>query len=124
VTSDGAVLELRNQTWAEHGVTHLRRCVLSDHSLDVFDEIDAGEHASLEIRVHWLIPEGADLPAVTSDSEGRLLIKHADAKSVDGWWSPHYGERLSAVSATFVTHVTGRQIVHSRFLATNLPIEP
>jgi hypothetical protein len=123
VMDDVVVFELRNQTWAEHGVTHLRRCILSPYSVDVFDEIDTGEHASLEIRVHWLIPDGTDLPSVTSDGEGRLRIKHADVDSVDGWWSPRYGERLSATSATFVTWVTGRQIVQTRFVATNLPAE-
>ena len=124
VANDVVVFELRNQTWAKRGITHIRRCVLSSQAVDVFDEIDAGEYASLEVRVHWLVPEGTDVPAVISNGEGRLLIKHADADSVDGWYSPHYGERIPAVSATFVTCVTGRQIVHSRFLATNLPVEP
>jgi hypothetical protein len=124
VTNDVVTFELYNRTWAEHGVTHLRRCVLSDDAVDVFDEVDVGEDRSLDVRVHWLLPKGTDPPAITSDGDGRLFIKHADADSVDGWWSPHYGQRLPAVSIAFVTRVTGRRIVHSRFLAANLPNEP
>ena len=36
------------------------------------DEIDAGEHASLEVHVHWLLPDGAPLPEITSDGGGRM----------------------------------------------------
>ena len=84
MTSDGVVLELSNLTWEQRGVTHVRRCVVGADSVDVIDEIDAGQHTALEVHVHWLLPDGAPSPEITSDGGGRLDIARAVADSVDG----------------------------------------
>ncbi len=120
-TADGIVLELSNETWAQRGVTHVRRCVVGANSVDVIDELDAGQHASLEVHVHWLLPEDAPSPEITSDAEGRLDIARAEVDSVVGWRSLRYGEKQPAISVTYVTRVTGHHTIRSRFLATNLP---
>ena len=121
-TTTGAELELLNETWAHHGVRHVRRLVVNGTGVDVFDDIDVGSCAPIEIRVHWLVPPGAPLPNVSSESRGRLTVVQAASDSTEGWWSPHYAERLPAVSVTYVTTLTNRATtVHSRFLATNLP---
>jgi hypothetical protein len=117
------LLELRNQTWADRGVTHVRRCVLSHAGVDVHDDIDVGAGRTLEVHVHWLIPDGASLPDMSSDGGGRLHAVRGDEDSIAGWWSPHYAERVPATSVTFVMTVAGRQTIHSRFVATNLPTE-
>jgi hypothetical protein len=122
--ADVTLLELQNHTWDGRGVTHLRRCTLSTDAVDIHDEIDVGTHAPLEVRVHWLVPDDAPLPAVSSDGGGRLLVVRAAPDSVEGWWSPHYGERRPAHSVTFVTTITSRQTIHSRFVATNLRTKP
>ena len=50
-----------------------------------------------------------------------LTVVEASPDSVEGWWAPHYAERLPAVSVTYVTTVTNHGVtVRSRFLATNL----
>jgi len=120
-TADGNVLELSNETWTQRGVTHVRRCVVGANSVDVIDEIDAGQHASLEVHVHWLLPENAPSPEITSDGGGRLDIVRAEVDSVMGWRALRYGEKQAATSVTYVTRVTGHHMIRSRFLATNLP---
>ena len=85
------------------------------------DEIDSGQHASLEVHVHWLLPDGAPLPEITSDGGGRLETARAEADSVIGWRSPYYAEKQPATSVTYVTRVTGHHTIRSRFVATNLP---
>jgi hypothetical protein len=121
-TTTGAELELVNETWAHHGVRHVRRVVVSGSSVEVFDDIDVGSCAPLDVRVHWLVPAGTMLPDVSSPIRGRLTVVQAASDSTEGWWSPHYAERLPAVSVTYVTTLTNRAAtIHSRFLATNLP---
>jgi hypothetical protein len=118
--SDGIVLEISNDTWTDRGVSHFRRCVVAADSVDVIDEIDVGQHAGLEIHVHWLLPDGAPIPEITSEAEGKLNVERSAANSVVGWRSRHYAEREPATSVTYVTRLTGRETVHSRFVATNL----
>jgi hypothetical protein len=95
--------------------------VVAANSVHVVDEIDAGEYASLEVRVHWLLPDGAPLPEITSDGGGRMETARAEAGSVIGWRSPYYAEKEPATSVTYVTRVTGHHTIRSRFVATNLP---
>jgi hypothetical protein len=120
-TADGAVLELLNETWAEHGVRHLRRVVVSDAGVDVFDDITMEQDFALEARVHWLVPPGAALPEMTGTAGGTVTVVESAPDSTEGWWSPRYAERLPAVSVTFVTTL-GREptTIHSQFVATNL----
>jgi hypothetical protein len=120
-TADGAVLELLNETWAEHGVRHLRRVVVSDVGVDVFDDITMEQDFALEARVHWLVPPGAALPEMTGTAGGTVTVVESAPDSTEGWWSPRYAERLPAVSVTFVTTL-GREptTIHSQFVATNL----
>jgi len=120
-TPDGIVLELSNETWTRRGVTHVRRCVIGTDEIEVIDEMDAGQHASLDVHLHWLLPEDAPSPEITSDGEGRLDIARAEVDSVMGWRSLRYGEKQPATSVTYVTRVTGHHTIRSRFLATNLP---
>ena len=115
------ILELQNDTWADRGVKHVRRCVLIDGAVDVYDEIDAGAHVALEIRAHWLVPDGTPQPEISSDDGGALWAVRAAPESVEGWCSPHYGERIPASSVSFVTKITGRRTIHSRIVATKLP---
>jgi len=124
IANGSVVLELLNSTWTDRGVTHLRRCVVSATGVEVVDEIDSGPHQSLEVHVHWLIPDGAPLPEITSDDAGSLDIVRAVPDSVAGWRSLHYAEREPATSVTFVIRVVGRRTIRSRFVATNLPTEP
>jgi hypothetical protein len=121
-SDDALVLELRNQTWADRGVMHQRRCILTDSTVDIFDEIDAGSLPPLEVHVHWLLPDGASLPDISTDSgSSEVSVTRASPDGIAGWWSPHYGERRAALSVSFVMTITGRQIIHTRFLATKLP---
>jgi hypothetical protein len=119
-SADRTVLELLNETWAHHGVHHLRRVVVSDAGVDVFDDVRIGHLSSLEARVHWLVPRGTPLPEMTATTDGRLIVVEAATDSTEGWWSPHYAERLPATSVAFVTTLS-RDVatIHSRFLATN-----
>lgn len=120
-TPDGAVCELVNETWMRHGVRHLRRIVVGDAGVDVFDDVDIGRWPPLEVHVHWLVPRGAALPEISATSDGRLSVVEASPDSTEGWCAPHYAERLPAVSVTYVTTLTtGVSTIHSRFLATNL----
>jgi hypothetical protein len=120
-TADRATLELLNETWAHHGVHHLRRVVVSDAGVDVFDDVRIGHLSSLDARVHWLVPRGAPLPEMTATTDGRVTIVEAAPDSTEGWWSPHYAARLPATSVAFVTTLT-RDVatIHSRFVAANL----
>ena len=120
-TADGAEVELLNETWAAHGVRHLRRIVVGNAGVEVYDDVDVGERAPLEVRLHWLVPRGAAPPEITATSGGALTVVEASPRTIEGWWSPHYGERLPAVSVSYVTTITNRTTtIHSRFLATNL----
>jgi hypothetical protein len=121
--SDGAtVVVIRNKTWEARGVTHVRRCTLEGSEVTVVDEIDTHGQA-LEVQVHWLLPEHAPLPEITAPGGGQLSVVRASTTTVEGWRSPHYGEKRAATSITFVIMVTGREVVQTRFLATNLPRE-
>jgi hypothetical protein len=120
-TLDGAVLELSNETWAQHGVRHVRRVVVGDAGVDVFDDVTV-THDSLEVRVHWLVPRGAAIPEMSASTPGRSTVTEAVSSSTEGWWSPHYAERLPAISVAYVTTITSHTAtIRSRFLATNLP---
>jgi hypothetical protein len=119
-TLDGAVLELSNETWAPQGVRHVRRVVVGDAGVDVFDDVTVS-HDSLEVRLHWLMPRGAAIPEMSSSTPGRSTVVEAVADSTEGWYSPHYAERLPAVSLAYVTTITRyTATIRSRFLATNL----
>jgi hypothetical protein len=49
-------------------------------------------------------------------------VTEAVSSSTEGWWSPHYAERLPAISVAYVTTITSHTAtIRSRFLATNLP---
>jgi hypothetical protein len=122
-SGDATTIEIQNSTWATRGLGHFRRCVLTTDSVDVFDDVDAAQ-SSLEVRVHWLIPDGAPVPAVDSTTPGELSVARGSETSVQGWRSLHYAERHAATSATFVMMVSGRATIHSRFVATNLRREP
>jgi hypothetical protein len=119
-TLDGAVLELANETWAPHGVRHIRRVVVGEAGVDVFDDVTVS-HDSLEVRVHWLVPTDAPLPEMSSSTVGRRTEVQAMSNSTEGWWSPHYAERLPAISISYVTTITTHTAtIRTRFLATNL----
>jgi hypothetical protein len=122
-SADTTTIEIRNRTWEANGLMHVRRCVLSDEAVDVFDEIDSGLR-SVDLRVHWLVPDNTPLPVIDSLNAGATSVVRASGTSVEGWRSLHYGERHAATSVTFVTTVSGRATIHSRFVATNLRREP
>jgi hypothetical protein len=119
---EATTLDIWNGTWEARGLSHGRRCVLNDDSVDVFDDIDSG-HNAVEVHVHWLLPDGASLPTIESTNGGTVSLVRASETSVEGWRSLHDAERHAAMSVTFVTTVSGRATVHSRFMATNLPRE-
>ena len=122
-SADATTVEIRNRTWESRGLTHLRRCVLTDDVVDVFDEVDSGQ-SSVELRVHWLIPDGASVPTIESGNTGAVSVVRASETSVEGWRSLYYAERHAATSVTFVITANGRAAIHSRFVATNLRREP
>jgi Heparinase II/III-like protein/Heparinase II/III N-terminus len=122
-SADTMTIEIRNRTWDSRGLTHVRRCILSDNGVDVFDELDSGP-SFVELRVHWLVPDGVPLPEVESAKGGALSAVRASETSVEGWRSLYYAERHAATSVTFVMTVSGRATIHSRFVATNLRREP
>ena len=116
-------IEVRNRTWDARGLTHVRRCVLTDGAVDIFDDVDSGQ-SSVELRVHWLVPDGAPVPAIESTAAGTTTVVRASETSVEGWRSLHYAERHAATSVTFVMMLSGRATIHSRFVAANLRREP
>jgi len=120
-TANGDLLELLNETWAEHGVRHVRRVIVSDAGVDVCDDLTMERPATLEARVHWLVPRGAALPEMSASTGGVVTVVESAPDSTEGWWSPRYAERLPAVSVSFVTTL-GHQpaTIYSRFMATNL----
>jgi hypothetical protein len=122
-SADATTIEIRNRTWETRGLTHVRRCVLTDDAVDVFDEVDSRQ-GSVELRVHWLVPDGALAPTIESASGGTIAVVRASEASVEGWRSLYYAERHAATSVAFVTTVSGRATIHSRFVATNLRREP
>jgi hypothetical protein len=94
--------------------------VVGDAGVDVFDDVTVS-HDSLEVRLHWLMPRGAAIPEMSSSTPGRSTVVEAVADSTEGWYSPHYAERLPAVSLAYVTTITRyTATIRSRFLATNL----
>jgi hypothetical protein len=122
-SGDTTTIEIRNDTWESRGLTHTRRCVLTNDCVDIFDDVDSGL-TSVEVRVHWLVLDGAPTPTIGSASGGALSKVRASETSVEGWRSLHYAERHAATSVTFVMTVSGRATIHSRFVATNLRREP
>ena len=74
--------------------------------------------------MHWLVPEGAPVPAIESANGGALSVVRASEASVEGWRSLYYAERHAATSVTFVIAASGRSTIHSRFVAANLRREP
>jgi hypothetical protein len=122
-SAGATTIEIRNRTWDERDVTHVRRCVLTDDAVDVFDELYS-KQGSVDLRVHWLLPDGAPIPTIESASGGATTVVRASDATVEGWRSLHYAERHAATSATFVTALSGRATIHSRFVATNLPRKP
>jgi hypothetical protein len=122
-SAETTTIEIRNRTWVAHGLSHVRRCVLSNETLDVFDEIDSGQRA-VDVHVHWLVPDGAPSPIIDSENGGAMSLVRGSRTGVEGWRSLQYAERHAATSVTFVTMVSGRATIHSRFVATNLRREP
>jgi hypothetical protein len=121
-SAESTTIEIRNRTWESRGLSHTRRCVLTDDAIDVIDEIESSQ--PVEIRVHWLVPDGAPVPLIQSPSNGVVTEVRGSETSVEGWRSLHYAEREPATSVTFVTTVAGRATIHSRFVATKLRREP
>jgi hypothetical protein len=120
-TDEGAILEISNESWLDRGVRHTRRVVVTDRGIDVSDEVSVAHASPLDVRVHWLVPRNAPLPELSATTEGRLTVAEALPDSVEGWWAPHYAERLPAVSVAYVTTITNRDAtILSRFVATNL----
>jgi len=120
-SASGAILEISNDSWLDRGVQHTRRVVVTDLDVEVADVVSVANATPLEVRVHWLVPRDAPLPELSATNDGRLTVVEASPDSVEGWWAPHYAERLPAVSVTYVTTVTNHGVtVRSRFLATNL----
>jgi hypothetical protein len=122
-SDDRTAIEIRNRTWESRGLSHTRRCVLSDDRVDIFDDV-VSRHGLVELHVHWLLPDGAPLPTIESANDGSVSVVRASETGVEGWRSLHYGERHAATSATFVMMVSGRATIHTRFVATNLRREP
>jgi hypothetical protein len=118
-SADATTIEIRNRTWESRGLTHTRRCVLTSDAVDIFDEIDCGAQ-TLEVRAHWLIPDGVALPTIESTSGASTSVVRASETTVEGWRSLFYAERDAARSVTFVTTVSGRTSIHSGFVAANL----
>ena len=104
-------------------VTHIRRCILADDAVDVFDELHS-KQGSVEVRVHWLIPDGVPVPTIESANGGTMTVFRASDTTAEGWRSLQYVERHPATSVTFVMMLSGRATIHSRFVATNLPRKP
>jgi len=121
-SAEATTVEIRNRTWESRGVTHARRCVLTDDTVDVFDDIESKD--TLEVRVHWLVPVDDPVPSIESSNGGKTMVVRASETSVEGWRSLHYAERREATSVTFATTVSGRTTIHSRFVATNLRRQP
>jgi len=119
-SADVTTIEVRNQTWEARGIRHVRRCVLAGTKVDVYDEIDSGD-LSVEVRVHWLVPDGMRAPEIGSTSSGVVSTVQGSETSVEGWRSLYYAERHPATSVTFATTVSGRATIHSRFVAEDLP---
>lgn len=120
-SANGIILEISNESWLDRGVQHTRRVVVTDRDVEVADLLSVAGATPLEVRVHWLLPRDAPLPELSATNDGRITVVEASPDSIEGWWAPHYAERLPAVSVTYVTTVTSRgATIHSRFLATNL----
>ena len=122
-SADTTTIEIRNRTWETRGLGHTRRCVLTNDGIDVFDDVDSGPRL-VEVHVHWLVPDGAPTPTIESQNGGKITETRASDRSVEGWRSLYYAERHAATSVTFVTTVSGRATIHTRFVATNLRREP
>jgi hypothetical protein len=120
-TTDGATLEISNDSWLDRGVRHTRSVVVTQSGVDVFDEVQVERSSPVEVRLHWLVPRDAPLPELSATSEGHLTVVEASPDSIEGWWAPHYAERLPARSVTYVTTITNHTTnIQTRFLATNL----
>ena len=97
IVGDEITLDIVNDSWRAHGVSHRRTCTLRVDAVMIVDEIRGGPAFTAPVHVHWLVEDWA---ALTFECSVASTVTEVcgDAQSTRGWVAPSYGVKRPARS--------------------------
>ena len=109
VVGDEVVIDIVNESWEKHGITHRRRCTLRAEGASIIDEIGGSPTFTAPVHVQWLLEEGSNLRVACAE-ESTVTEVRGDGESTRGWVADSYGSKRPARSVRLTAKPRGGEL--------------